>query len=113
MVIQLNKCISFSLSGVVQFIDLLEDHPKLLLIRVSVTYRGKNLYMQAPPILEEMTRSNLDLPLFELMGKTPRDIVHVTGAAGKGDKKQSCSRKLRVVFKGMVGVTDMDMAGGA
>uniref|UniRef100_M1AHZ5 Ubiquitin-activating enzyme E1c n=1 Tax=Solanum tuberosum TaxID=4113 RepID=M1AHZ5_SOLTU len=103
----------FSLSGVVQFIDLLEDHPKLLLTRVSVTYRGKNLYMQAPPVLEEMTRSNLDLPLFELMGKTPRDIVHVTGAAGKGDKKQSCSRKLRVIFKGMVGVTDMDMAGGA
>lgn len=95
-----------------QFIDLLEDHPKLLLTRVSVTYRGKNLYMQAPPVLEEMTRSNLDLPLFELMGRTPRDIVHVTGAAGK-DNKQSCSRKLRVVFKGLVGVTDMDMAGGA
>lgn len=96
-----------------KFMDLLEDHPKLLLTRVSVTYRGKNLYMQAPPVLEEMTRSNLDLPLFELMAKTPRDIVHVTGAAGKGDKKQSCSRKLRVVFKGMEGVTDMDMAGGA
>ncbi|KAK4372458.1 hypothetical protein RND71_007842 [Anisodus tanguticus] len=95
-----------------KFIDLLEDHPKLLLTRVSVTYRGDNLYMQAPPVLEEMTRSNLDLPLFELMSKTPTDIVHVTGAAGKGDKKQSCSRKLRVVFKG-VGVTDMDMAGGA
>ncbi|XP_009779051.1 NEDD8-activating enzyme E1 catalytic subunit [Nicotiana tabacum] len=96
-----------------KFIGLLEDHPKLLLTRVSVTYRGKNLYMQAPPVLEEMTRSNLDLPLFELMSKSPRDIVHVTGAAGKGDTKQSCSRKLRVVFKGIDGVTDMDMAGGA
>nr|XP_016491848.1 PREDICTED: NEDD8-activating enzyme E1 catalytic subunit [Nicotiana tabacum] len=96
-----------------KFIGLLEDHPKLLLTRVSVTYRGKNLYMQAPPVLEEMTRSNLDLPLFELMSRTPRDIVHVTGAAGKGDTKQSCSRKLRVVFKGIDGVTDMDMAGGA
>ncbi|XP_075085625.1 NEDD8-activating enzyme E1 catalytic subunit-like [Nicotiana tabacum] len=96
-----------------KFIGLLEDHPKLLLTRVSVTYRGKNLYMQAPPVLEEMTRSNLDLPLFELMSRTPRDIVHVTGTAGKGDTKQSCSRKLRVVFKGIDGVTDMDMAGGA
>ncbi|CAN4112761.1 unnamed protein product [Withania somnifera] len=96
-----------------KLIDLLEDHPKLLLTRVSVTYRGKNLYMQAPPVLEEMTRSNLDLPMFELMAKTPRDIVHVTGAAGKGDTKQSCSRKLLVVFKGIEGVTDMDMAGGA
>ncbi|KAJ8573737.1 hypothetical protein K7X08_010248 [Anisodus acutangulus] len=96
-----------------KFINLLEDHPKLLLTRVSVTYRGDNLYMQAPPVLEEMTRSNLDLPLFELMAKTPTDIVHVTGAAGKGDKKQSCSRKLRVVFKGVDGVADMDMAGGA
>ncbi|KAG8370292.1 hypothetical protein BUALT_Bualt14G0101800 [Buddleja alternifolia] len=48
------------------FIEQLEDHPTLLLTRVSVTHRGKNLYMQAPPILEEMTRSSLDLPLFDL-----------------------------------------------
>ncbi|XP_031098976.1 NEDD8-activating enzyme E1 catalytic subunit [Ipomoea triloba] len=96
-----------------KFIDMLEDHPKLLLTRASVTYRGKNLYMQAPQVLEEMTRSNLDLPLLDLMDKTPRDIIHVNGMAGKGDKKQSCLRKLRVVFKGIDGVTDMDMAGGA
>ncbi|XP_019180650.1 PREDICTED: NEDD8-activating enzyme E1 catalytic subunit [Ipomoea nil] len=96
-----------------KFIDMLEDHPKLLLTRASVTYRGKNLYMQAPQVLEEMTRSNLDLPLLDLMDKTPRDIIHVNGMARKGDKKQSCLRKLRVVFKGIDGVTDMDMAGGA
>lgn len=96
-----------------QFIDLLEGHPGLLLSRVSVTHRGKNLYMQAPPVLEEMTRSNLDLPLFDLMDKVPKDIVHVNGMAGKGDKKQSCLRKLRVVFKGIDVVAVEDMVLGA
>lgn len=96
-----------------QFIDQLEDCPGLLLTRVSVTHRGNNLYMQAPPILEEMTRSNLDIPLFDLMGGVSKDIVHVNGMAGKGDKKQSCLRKLRVAFKGIDGVADIDMAGGA
>lgn len=95
------------------FIDQLEDHPKLLMAGASVTHRGNNLYMQAPPTLEEMTRSNLSLPLFDLMDKSSQGIVHVTGLAGKGDKKQSCLRKLRVVFKGVGGITDTDMAGGA
>ncbi|KAL0388645.1 UNVERIFIED_CONTAM: NEDD8-activating enzyme E1 catalytic subunit [Sesamum radiatum] len=99
--------------AVQQFIDLLEDHPRLLLTRVSVTHRGKNLYMQAPPVLEEMTRSNLDLPLFELMGGVAKDVIHVNGMAGKGDKKQSCLRKLRVVFRGVDVIADIDMAGGA
>ncbi|KAL3505870.1 hypothetical protein ACH5RR_031252 [Cinchona calisaya] len=76
------------------------------------TSREESVYA-APPVLEEMTRPNLDLPLFEQMGKTPKDIIHVTGTAGKDVKKQSCLRKLRVVFKGIDSVTDMDMAGGA
>ncbi|XP_047319334.1 NEDD8-activating enzyme E1 catalytic subunit [Impatiens glandulifera] len=97
-----------------KFIDLLEEHPKLLLSRASVSHRGKTLYMQAPPVLEEMTRSNLEKPLFDLMEKTSKDMVHVTGMAKKGDRKASILRKLCVVFKGVVdGVTDMDTAGGA
>lgn len=97
-----------------QLIDQLEDDPRLLMSGASVTHLGKNLYMQAPPILEEMTRSNLSLPLFELMDKSPRGIVHVTGTAGKDDKRQSCLRKLRIAFKGVFdGITDTDMAGGA
>ncbi|WCJ23689.1 NEDD8-activating enzyme E1 catalytic subunit [Euphorbia peplus] len=96
-----------------KFIDLLEEHPKLVLSKASIRHRGKNLYMQAPPVLEEMTRSNLSLPLFELMGKVQRDIVHATGVTSEKDTKTSCLRKLRVVFKGIDGVTDMDMAGGA
>ncbi|KAD3067503.1 hypothetical protein E3N88_35383 [Mikania micrantha] len=95
------------------FIDQLEDHPKLLISGASVTVRGKNLYMAAPPLLEEMTRSNLGLPLFELMDKSRTGIVHVSGTAGKGDKRQSCLRKLRVAFKVVDGITDTDMAGGA
>lgn len=108
-------CFSFCLHvlfiSLEQFIDLLEDHPRLHLTRVSVTYRGKNLYMQAPPVLEEMTRPNLELPLFELMDKTHKDIIHVNGMAGEADRKQSCLRKLRVSFKGID--KDVDMAGGA
>ncbi|XP_058753990.1 NEDD8-activating enzyme E1 catalytic subunit [Vicia villosa] len=96
-----------------KFMDLLEEHPKLQLSKASVTHRGKNLYMQAPPVLEEMTRSNLSLSLFNLMGKLPKDIVHVNGMTSRNDQKTSCLRKLHVVFKGVDGVTDMDTAGGA
>lgn len=96
-----------------QFIGLLEEHPKLLLSKASVTHQRNNLYMQAPPVLEEMTRSNLSLPLFDLMGKTTKTTLHVTGTTSKNDKKTSALRKLRVVFKGVDGVTDMDTAGGA
>lgn len=96
-----------------KFIESLEVHPKLLLSKASVTHRGKNLYMQAPPVLEEMTRSNLSLPLFEIMGKITKDVIHVTGTTSNNDKKTSCLRKLRLFFKGVDGVTDMDMAGGA
>ncbi|KAK9137208.1 hypothetical protein Sjap_007802 [Stephania japonica] len=93
-----------------KFIELVGDHPKLQLSKASVTHRGKNLYMQAPPVLEEMTRSNLNLPLYELMDKVPKDVVHVSGTVNKDDKKTSVLRKLRVVFKGIDGVTDMDTA---
>ncbi|KAF8394436.1 hypothetical protein HHK36_020644 [Tetracentron sinense] len=96
-----------------EFIALLEGHPKLLLLKASVQHRGKNLYMQAPPVLEEMTRSNLNLPLFDLVGKVPKDVIHVNGMTYKNDKKTSCGRKLRIVFKGIDGVSDMDTAGGA
>ncbi|XP_004507708.1 NEDD8-activating enzyme E1 catalytic subunit [Cicer arietinum] len=96
-----------------KFMDLLEEHPKLRLSKASITHRGKNLYMQAPPVLEEMTRSNLSLSLFNLMGKLPNDVVHVNGITSKNDQKTTCLRKLRVVFKGVDGVTDMDTAGGA
>ncbi|KAJ4968962.1 hypothetical protein NE237_015663 [Protea cynaroides] len=96
-----------------KFMELLGEHPKLLLSKSSISYQGENLYMQAPPVLEEMTRSNLTLPLFNLMGKVPKGVVNVSGMARKDDKKISCTRKLRVLFKGIDGVTDMDMASGA
>ncbi|KAL7209975.1 hypothetical protein ACSBR1_031529 [Camellia fascicularis] len=95
------------------FIDLLEEHPQLLLSRASVTHPRKNLYMQVPPVLEEMTQSNLDLPFFNLMDKIPKDVVHVTGMASKSNRKISSLRKLRTVFKDVNGVADMDTASGA
>ncbi|KAF9605511.1 hypothetical protein IFM89_017530 [Coptis chinensis] len=96
-----------------KFMELVGEHPKLLLSKPSVTYQGKTLYMQAPPVLEEMTRSNLKLPLFDLMDKMSKDVIHVTGMTNKDDKKTSCLRKLRIVFKGVDGITDVDMASGA
>ncbi|GLT78443.1 hypothetical protein SLA2020_499790 [Shorea laevis] len=96
-----------------KFMDMLEENPKLLLSKASITHHGKNLYMQAPPVLEEMTRSNLCVPLYELMGRVPKDILHATGTINNDNKKTSGLRKLRIVFKGIDGVTDMDMAGGA
>ena len=65
--------------------------------------------MQAPPVLEEMTRSNLSQPLFDLMGKIPSGVVHVTGSLIK-NKKVTGVRKLRVSFKGVDRMTDMDTA---
>lgn len=84
-----------------------------MLSKASVTHWGTNLYMQAPPVLEEMTRANLSEPLFELMGRVSKDIVHANGVTTRNDKKTTGLRKLRVVFKGVDGVADMDTAGGA
>lgn len=97
--------ISFAL----QFIEKLEKHPDVLMSKASVTHRGNNLYMQAPPVLEEMTRSNLNLALYDLLGKVAKDTVHVSGMTEKNGKRSSSLRKLRVSFKGVsAGPTDMD-----
>eukprot|EP00252_Welwitschia_mirabilis_P007903 TRINITY_DN19601_c0_g1_i1.p1 TRINITY_DN19601_c0_g1~~TRINITY_DN19601_c0_g1_i1.p1 ORF type:complete len:449 (-),score=100.11 TRINITY_DN19601_c0_g1_i1:482-1828(-) len=94
-----------------KFIDILEEHPEIKMSKASVMHQGNNLYMQAPAVLEEMTRSNLQLPLFELLGKVPKDCIHVSGLISSDDKKFTGSRKVRVSFKGMPdGVTDMDTA---
>jgi hypothetical protein len=39
----------------------LEKHPDVLMSKASVTHQGNNLYMQAPPILEN---KYIDLSLF-------------------------------------------------
>lgn len=96
-----------------KLIELLAEHPKLQLSKASVTYQGKSLYMQAPPVLEEMTRSNLSKPLFELMERTYSGTVHVSGTSIKNNKKTSSLRKLRVAYKRVDGMTEMDTAGGA
>ncbi|GAB2210274.1 hypothetical protein Droror1_Dr00015537 [Drosera rotundifolia] len=91
-----------------EFIGLIEEHPKLHMSKVSVSHEGNHLYMQVPPVLEEMTRPNLTQPLFDLMGQISKDTLRVTGMKGKNGKS-STSRKLRAVFKGV----DDEMAGAA
>ncbi|CAN8255868.1 unnamed protein product [Cochlearia groenlandica] len=95
-----------------KFIDMLEEHPKLLLSKASVKHGKDSLYMQAPPVLEEMHRPNLSKPLYNLMGRVDKDTVHVFGTSLKNEEKQSSLTKLRVVFKGADGVANMDAAIG-
>jgi ubiquitin-activating enzyme E1 C len=91
-----------------KFIDqLLKDSRfKLKLSKPSVSFHGKNLYMQAPPILEEMTRANLSEPLLGLMdGKT-------SGVLNINDRRLTGVLRLRVTFKEGADSADMDTAGG-
>ncbi|RWR76658.1 NEDD8-activating enzyme E1 catalytic subunit [Cinnamomum micranthum f. kanehirae] len=96
-----------------KFIELIGEHPKLLLSKPSVTCRGENLYMQAPPVLEEMTRSNLQKPLYDLMDKLSYGIIHANGMTRANGITTSCLKKIRISFKVIAdGVADMDTAGG-
>jgi len=83
-----------------QFIKMLEEHPKLRISKASVTHEGNNLYMQSPEVLEQMTRPNLSVPMFELLKEARYTTVHATGMAENNGKKVSSLRKLRVAFKG-------------
>ncbi|KAG0501114.1 hypothetical protein HPP92_001186 [Vanilla planifolia] len=97
-----------------QFIDILREHPKVLISKPSITHHGNQLYMQSPPTLEEMTRSNLHLPLFDLMDRVPKDTVHASGTVDGNGKKVSCLKKLRVAFTDLPnGATEMDTAANA
>lgn len=71
-----------------------------------MSYHGDNLYMQAPPILEEMTRPNLQRPLLDLMdGKT-------SGVLNINDRRLTGVLRMRVTFKEGMDSVDMDTAGG-
>ncbi|CAL5413536.1 unnamed protein product [Camellia sinensis] len=75
--------------------DCLVRGPSILVeLDTSVTLR------KVPPVLEEMTRSNLDLPFFDLMDKIPKDVVHVTGMASKSDSKIIISEEITCCFQG-------------
>jgi ubiquitin-activating enzyme E1 C len=88
---------------------MLEEHPKLRISKASVTHEGNNLYMQSPEVLEQMTRPNLSIPMFELLKGVPCATVHTTGMAENNGKKVSSLRKLRVAFKS-VEASNMDTA---
>ncbi|KAG8045189.1 hypothetical protein GUJ93_ZPchr0008g11659 [Zizania palustris] len=84
-----------------EFIKMLEEHPKLLMSRASVTHEGNNLYMQSPEVLEQMTRPNLSVPMSELLKGAACATVHVSGMSENNGRKVSSLRKLRVAFKGV------------
>ncbi|KAH9617927.1 hypothetical protein KSS87_002340 [Heliosperma pusillum] len=93
-----------------KFIELVEEHPKVHVSKASVLFQREKLYMQAPPFFEELTRPNLTEPLFDLMGRISSGTIHVTGTTSKTGKKTSGMRKLRVAFKGVDVIADVDMA---
>ncbi|KAH6556777.1 hypothetical protein KP509_1Z156100 [Ceratopteris richardii] len=91
-----------------KFMELLMDDPRLKdkLSKPSISYQKRNLYMQAPPVLEEMTRPNLNAHLFELMDKS-------SGKLNVNDKKLTGVLRVSVSFRGQGDVVvDMDTAGG-
>uniref|UniRef100_A0A7S3FHR4 NEDD8-activating enzyme E1 catalytic subunit n=1 Tax=Prasinoderma singulare TaxID=676789 RepID=A0A7S3FHR4_9VIRI len=62
------------------FIDALKQDARFAgkLERPSVSSAGRNLYMAAPPVLEQATRANLAKSMRELLGAEP-GVVNVTG----------------------------------
>eukprot|EP00245_Coleochaete_scutata_P005560 TRINITY_DN19219_c0_g1_i1.p1 TRINITY_DN19219_c0_g1~~TRINITY_DN19219_c0_g1_i1.p1 ORF type:complete len:447 (+),score=71.94 TRINITY_DN19219_c0_g1_i1:106-1446(+) len=80
-----------------QFIDRLQqdDRFKNKLQKPSVSHAGQNLYMQAPAVLEEMTRPNLSL---SVLGLTGADVS--TGVVlNVNDPKLTGVLRIRVKFK--------------
>jgi len=50
-----------------QLLTYLQETPKYQYKKPSLRCNGKNLYMRAPPVLEEATRPNLEKKLSELV----------------------------------------------
>ncbi len=90
-----------------QFIDTLfkDRRFKLKLSKPSVSYHGNNLYMQAPPVLEEMTRPNLQEPLVRLMGGEKSDVLNIN------DRRLTGVLRVRVTFRDDAETIDMDTVG--
>ncbi|KAL5647709.1 hypothetical protein ACJX0J_042064, partial [Zea mays] len=57
------------------FIKMLEEHPKLQLSKAIVMHKGNNMYMQLRKVLEHMTRTNMSVPMFELLEEVPYTIA--------------------------------------
>ena len=60
-------------------IDLLLERQDLQMKRPSLSVEGRNLYLQAPPQLEKVTRPNLEKTLGELIGDG--DVLTVTDSS--------------------------------
>jgi ubiquitin-activating enzyme E1 C len=74
------------------------------LSKPSISHQGENLYMAAPPVLEEMTRENLSKPLAELLGGKG-------GTVNVNDKKLAGVLRVQVTFNDAASEpADMDTA---
>lgn len=62
------------------------------LSKPSVSFYGTNLYLQAPPVLEEMTRPNLNKKLLELMEGNTAGVLNIN------DKKLNGILRIRPKF---------------
>ncbi|CAM6095047.1 unnamed protein product [Calypogeia fissa] len=89
-----------------KFIDILLKDPrfKTKISRPSVSLQGTNLYMQAPPILEEETRPNLSQSLFYLMSEQ-----NSGGILNINDKRLKGVLRVQVIFNEPI---DVDSLGG-
>jgi ubiquitin-activating enzyme E1 C len=61
--------------------------------------------MQAPPVLEEMTRPNLQEPLVRLMGGEKSDVLNIN------DRRLTGVLRVRVTFRDDAETIDMDTVG--
>jgi len=61
--------------------------------------------MQAPAVLEEMTRPNLQEPLLRLMGGETSDVLNIN------DRRLTGVLRVRVTFREGAETIDMDTAG--
>ena len=79
-----------------QFIDQLLTDPRFSprLSSPSITANGSNLYLSAPPVLEEATRPNLSRPMSELL---PGDGSSTTVVVN--DRKLTGVLRIRVLLK--------------
>jgi len=74
-----------------EFLDILAEHPSTRFKKASIRSAGKNIFMQGPPQLLELTKPNLEKPLSELLNN--EDFLDVTDPSLQG------AATIKIIFK--------------
>jgi len=74
-----------------EFLDILADNPATRFKKASIRCSGKNIFMQGPPQLLELTKPNLEKPLNELINN--EDFLDVTDPSLQG------AATIKIIFK--------------